>query len=248
MPFHPQPLFFVALGLVAGTLAPLPGVSAPLFAALGIAALLSMGAIARPGRVPLAALVVAAAAAGAALATEARDSYVRDAPPAIIADVSGPVVLEGRVVSDARRVDDEMRVDIDAARVLANGVRREYRGLVRVFVRNLSDPLPGPARPIIKTCSEEPSTCNGSYSSSISSMTVASSLWIVTSKSSSASRDDRYQPSNPERSLDRGTDFTHRPNFAGRDREIGRTGRGRPRMPYTGRGLRDRRSLAPRDP
>lgn len=150
MPFHPQPLFFVALGLVAGTLAPLPGVSFPLFAALGIAALLSIAAIARPDRVPLAALIVAAGAAGAALSTDARAGYRREAPPAAIADVSGPVVLEGTAVSDPRFVDDEMRFDIEATRVLANRASYEYRGRVRVFVRNLSDPLRGPARPLAK--------------------------------------------------------------------------------------------------
>ena len=150
MPFHPQPLFFVAMGLVAGTLAPLPAASLPLFAALGIAALLSIGAIARPGLVPLTALIVAATAAGAALATDARANYLQDAPPAVIAEVSGPVILEGRVISDPRLVDDELRVDIEAVRVIVSGKSREYRGRVRVLVRNLSDPPPAPPRQIVK--------------------------------------------------------------------------------------------------
>lgn len=150
MPFHPQPLFFVAMGLVAGTLAPLPEGSLSLFAALGIAALLSILAIARPDLVPLAALMVSATAAGAALSAGERADYLERALPATIDEVSGPLVLEGRAVSDARFVDDSMRVDVEAVRVIANRASREYRGRVRVFVRRLSESPPGPALRVVK--------------------------------------------------------------------------------------------------
>ena len=145
MPFHPQPLFFVAFGLVAGTLVPLFDVPRSLFVALGLGALLSLWAIIRPGCVPLTALIAAAAAAGAGFAADARSTYQEAVLPTVAARAEGPVVLQGRVISDPRLVDEEMRVDIDAASVMANGASHEYRGRVRVFIRNISPDAPGAA-------------------------------------------------------------------------------------------------------
>ena len=143
MAFHPQPLFFLVLGLVGGTLVPSSEVSLSLIASLGLAAFLSIAAIVRPGRIPLTALIVATAAAGAALATGARLSYQKNTLPAAIGDVVGPVVLEGRVASDPRIVDDEMRFEVDATRVVTEGVNRGYRGRVRVFLRSQAEkPFP----------------------------------------------------------------------------------------------------------
>ena len=150
MPFHPQPLLFVALGLVAGTLVPLPEVSPPLLVALALAAALAIAAILRPGRVPLAALIAAATASGATLAADARSAYREDALPALLNEVSGAVILEARAVADSSVVDDEMRVDVEAIRVIVLGGSREYRGRVRVFVRNLSPGPGGAARQVVK--------------------------------------------------------------------------------------------------
>ncbi len=136
MPFHPQPLFFLVLGLVAGTLVPSSEVSLPVIAALGLAALLAIGAILRPDLVPLTALIVATGAAGAALATGARATHQQHSLPAAISVVVGPVVLQGQVTSDPRIVGDEMRFDVDATQIVAEGTDRAYRGRVRVFVRS----------------------------------------------------------------------------------------------------------------
>ncbi len=143
MAFHPQPLFFLVLGLVAGTLVPSPEMSLPLNAALGLAACLSIAAIVRPGLVPLTALVVATGAAGAALATGARATYQEHSLPAVISDFAGPVILQGRVTSDPRIVEDEMRFDVDASGLVAEGAGRAYRGRVRVFLRSAAqNPFP----------------------------------------------------------------------------------------------------------
>ncbi len=150
MPFHSQPLLFVALGLVAGTIVPLPEVSPPLLVALFLAAALAVTAVLRPERVPLAALVAAGTAAGAVLAADARGAYRAEALPSLLGEVSGAVVLEGRAIDDSRVVDDEMRVDVEAVRVIAYGRSREYSGRVRVFVRNLSPDPGGAARPVLK--------------------------------------------------------------------------------------------------
>lgn len=150
MPFHPQPLLFVALGLVAGTLTPLPELSTGPLVALSLAAALSMAAILRPGQVPLAALIAAGTAAGAALAADARSAYREDALPALIDEGSGAVLLEARVVTDSSLVDDEMRVDVEASRVVVGGRSREYRGRVRVFVRNVFADPGSTARRIVK--------------------------------------------------------------------------------------------------
>ena len=140
MPFHPQPLFFLVLGLIAGTLVPSPGLEWPLLMALGLAALLGTAAIVFPSRVPLSALIVAAAAAGSALATAAQASYARDSLPLVIASVKGPVVLEGHLAADPRIIDDEMRLDVASDQMTVEGVEHVYRGRVRVFVRSQSVP------------------------------------------------------------------------------------------------------------
>ena len=136
MAFHPQPLFFLAVGLVAGTLAPWPEVSPPLVAALALAVFVSTAAIALPDRVPLSALIVAAAAAGAALSTGAHAAYGARALPRDLDQIEEPVILEGRVATDPRIIDDEVRFEADAARVIARGVARAYRGRIRVFLRS----------------------------------------------------------------------------------------------------------------
>jgi competence protein ComEC len=146
MPFHPQPLFFVAIGLVAGTLVPAPPASLALFFALGLAALLSIEAIVRPKEAPLAALIAASAAAGAVLAGEARADYARWTPGGLIVDTTGPVVLEGRVSAAPSLVDQELRVDVVASSLTVAGRARDYRGHVRIFVRNLTDPPPSEGR------------------------------------------------------------------------------------------------------
>lgn len=136
MPLHPQPLFFLALGLAAGTLVPLHGISTSLFIALGLASLIATTATLRPQLVPLAALIVASAAAGAALAADARAVYSAGALPSLAGLDSDPIVLEGLMISDPAFVDDEMRFEVQAARVVARGLTTEYRGRVRVFVRS----------------------------------------------------------------------------------------------------------------
>ncbi len=145
MAFHPQPLFFLAAGLVAGTLVPLNDSSWSLFVALGLGGVLSMGAIIRPGRVSLAALIAASAAAGAGLAADARRAYREDALPAFADSAGGPVLLQGRVISDPLVVDDEMRVDMHAAAVVASQKTHAYGGRVRIFVRSLLPDSPGAA-------------------------------------------------------------------------------------------------------
>lgn len=140
----------MALGLVAGTLVPLPGVSPPLLMALSLAAALAVTAVVRPKRVPLGALIAAAAAAGAVLAADARSAYREEALPPLLTEVSGAVILEARAVADSRAVDDEMRVDVAAVRVIAHGRSRDYRGRVRVFVRNLSPDPGGTSRQVVK--------------------------------------------------------------------------------------------------
>lgn len=142
MPFHPQPLFFLVLGLVAGTLVPSPRIDTPLVVALGLAALLATLAVLRPSRVPLTALIVAASAAGCALATTASIVYAAHALPDPIANVTGPVVLEGRLATDPRIVDAEMRFDVLSDRITAEGVEHPYPGRIRVFVRSqAADPF-----------------------------------------------------------------------------------------------------------
>ena len=136
MPFHPQPLFFLVLGLVAGTLVPSPRVETPLVVALGLAALLAALAALRPARVPLIGLIVAASAAGCALATAASIAYSAHVLPESIAQVSGAVVLEGRLATDPRIVDAEMRFDVSSDRITAEQVEHAYRGRIRVFVRS----------------------------------------------------------------------------------------------------------------
>lgn len=138
MSFHPHPLLFPAFGLILGTLAPLPEASPFLFGGLALGALIAVLAIAHPARVPLGALIVAAAAAGAALSTGARAAYGMRALPGEIRDFEEPVVLEGRVASDPRIVDDEKRLEIDASSIVSRGVSLPYRGRVRLF-------LPSPA-------------------------------------------------------------------------------------------------------
>jgi competence protein ComEC len=141
MAFHPQPLFFLVVGLVAGTLVPLSGARASLALtlALALAGFLCAVAIARPRAVPLNALMIAAAAAGAALSAEARMGYERRALPREISDVSGAVILEGRLASDPRVVDNEMRFEVDATQIVANGVAHAYAGRIRLFVRSQAE-------------------------------------------------------------------------------------------------------------
>lgn len=135
--FHPQPLFFLVLGLIAGTLVPLDGTSGALCLALGLAGLLAGLAIVVPRRVPLVALIAACVAAGAALAAGDRATYQAHALPDAAARVEGPVIVEGIVASDPRIADEEMRVDINATALIAEGVTHAYRGRIRLFVRNL---------------------------------------------------------------------------------------------------------------
>lgn len=135
MGFHKQPLFFLVLGLGAGTLAPLWKVSAPLLIALALAGFLCLAAIARPAVVPLFALVVAAAAAGAAMGAITRAEYEQRAIPESLRHAAGPVLLEGIVRSDPRLVDDEIRFDLRATRVIVEGRPLDYEGRLRVFVR-----------------------------------------------------------------------------------------------------------------
>jgi len=139
MPFHPQPLFFVAIGLVAGTLSSQALPSSALFIALGLASFIAIAAIVRPRAVPLAALIAAAAAAGASLASEAQCAYRDRTPGSLVDGQSGAVVLEGRLTNDPRWVDDEMRVDLEASSVIVGGSSRDYHGRVRIFVRSQPD-------------------------------------------------------------------------------------------------------------
>ncbi len=139
MGFHPQPLFFLVLGLVAGTLVPLSEVSPCVIMALGLAAFLATFAIARPAVVPLSALIVAAAAAGAGLAAGTRATYQSHALPEVLRDVAGSVVILGRVSSLPRIVDDEMRFELETTGIVAEGKAIDYQGRVRVFVRGSID-------------------------------------------------------------------------------------------------------------
>lgn len=139
MAFHPQPLFFLVVGLVTGTLIPLAEAKTSLALALALAGFLCAVAIARPRAVSLNALMIAAAAAGAALSAEARMGYERRALPREISDVSGAVILEGRLASDPRVVDNEMRFEVDATQIVANGVAHAYVGRIRLFVRSQAE-------------------------------------------------------------------------------------------------------------
>ncbi|MBK5257476.1 MAG: ComEC/Rec2 family competence protein [Vicinamibacteria bacterium] len=139
MAFHPQPLFFLVLGLVAGTLAPLAEVSAAVFVALGLAAFLSIAAVARPALVPLSALIVAAFGAGSGLAAGARVNYERQALPQALRNITESVVVEGRVVSDSRLVNDQIRFEVESRRIVAQGREIDYQGRIRVFVRRSED-------------------------------------------------------------------------------------------------------------
>lgn len=139
MAFHPQPLFFLLAGLVAGTLVPLSGGGPGLALALVLAVLLCLVAIALPRLVPLSALIAAAGAAGAGLSAEARLAYERLALPREVSEVKGAVILEGRLASDPRVVDDEMRFEIDATKVVAAGIEHVYAGRVRLFVRSQAE-------------------------------------------------------------------------------------------------------------
>lgn len=136
MAFHPQPLFFLAVGLVAGTLAPCPEASPALFAALLLALFLAMAAIVVPGQVKLSALLIASAAAGAALSSAERAAYLERALPIDLAQIEAPVILGGRLSGDPRIVDGEARFEVDAVRVTAKGVTRAWAGRVRVFLRS----------------------------------------------------------------------------------------------------------------
>ncbi|MEO8502066.1 MAG: ComEC/Rec2 family competence protein, partial [Vicinamibacteria bacterium] len=150
MPFHPQPLLFLALGLAVGTLVPCSDMSSLLGLALGLAALLAVVAILRPGVVPLTALMVAAGASGAALGAGARDSYLREALPGFLGGFDGAVILEGRVAGDPQLVDGEMRFEAEASRVIAMGVAHEYHGRVRVFVRSQTASPPPSSRDLAR--------------------------------------------------------------------------------------------------
>jgi competence protein ComEC len=135
MPFHRQPLFFLVVGLVAGTLAPAD--QRFTFLALALAAFISIVAIGRPGSVPLAGLVFAATAAGSGLATGARDAYDRRQLPDALSETAGPVLLEGVVATEPSIVDGELRLEVRATRIQAQGVEHRYTGRIRVFVRGL---------------------------------------------------------------------------------------------------------------
>jgi len=139
MAFHPQPLFFLVVGLVAGTLVPLSEAGPSLALALALAGFLCVVAIARPRSVPLSALIVATAAAGAGLSAEARRTYERLALPREVSSVTSAVILEGRLASDPRVVDNEMRFEVDATRVVANGIEHAYAGRIRLFVRSQTE-------------------------------------------------------------------------------------------------------------
>lgn len=143
MPFHPQPLFFLALGLAAGTLAPFDGTSPALLVALLLSTFVATAATLRPRLVPLVGLMLAAASAGAALAADERAAYSRHALPTIGGLDTGPIVIEGRVVSDPVAVDDEKRFEVQAARLVVGGVVAQYLGRVRMFVRG------PPATPVV---------------------------------------------------------------------------------------------------
>jgi competence protein ComEC len=135
MPFHRQPLFFLVAGLVAGTLAPADQRFASL--ALALAAFIAMVAIGRPGSVSLSGLIVAAAAAGSGLATDARNAYDRHRLPDALSETAGPVLLDGVVAAEPSVVDGELRLEVSAARIQAHSVEHHYAGRVRVFVRGL---------------------------------------------------------------------------------------------------------------
>lgn len=144
MRFHPQPLFFLVLGLIGGTLAPVFEVSGPVIAALALAAFVSVLAIARPDLVRLSALVVASAGVGLALASNARAAYDDRALPEAIRSVTGAVLLEGKIVSDPRPVDGEIRFEVDSRRIVAEGTRIDYHGRIRVFLRGSETQTEGP--------------------------------------------------------------------------------------------------------
>jgi competence protein ComEC len=135
MPFHRQPLSFLVTGLVLGTLAPLDERFSAL--ALALAAFVSIVAIVSPRSVPLGGLVVAASAAGSALAADARDTYDRRRLPEALNEIAAPVLLEGVVAREPNIVDGEMRLEVDATLITAQGVEHRYNGRVRIFVRGL---------------------------------------------------------------------------------------------------------------
>jgi len=143
MRFHPQPLFFVVLGLIVGTLPPVFA-SPFLLAGLALGALLGVLAIARPSRVPLAAIIAAAAAAGGGLAGAERTGYEHAALPEKLRAVAGAVILEGTVARAPRTVDGEIRFDLDASRIVIEGEAVPYGGRIRIFVRNAAEQVPAP--------------------------------------------------------------------------------------------------------
>ena len=135
MSFHPHPLIFVLLGMILGSIVPEGGTAPALAGALALAALISTIAMARPCRVGAGALLWAATAAGASLATTARIDYRTHSLSGPVDLNSGPVVLDGRIATDPRIVDDEMRLEVDAASISVRGVGSPYSGRVRLFVR-----------------------------------------------------------------------------------------------------------------
>lgn len=135
MPFHPHPLFLVLLGLAAGTLVPPARNDGPLLAALGLAAALAVSAIARPGRTSVPALIVAAAAAGAALAGTTAGTYGARGLPDAIADFEGPIEVDGLVGDEPRIVEGDLRFTLEASSLVVGGRPEAYSGRFRVVVR-----------------------------------------------------------------------------------------------------------------
>jgi competence protein ComEC len=145
MSFHPQPLFFLVLGLVAGTLVPASEVSGYHAVSLGLGLGIGLIAVVRPGRVSLTALIVAAGAAGTALAAGERSAYEQRLLPQALGEIEGSVLLEGLVAEDPAILEGEMRFDLQATRIVSEGSGHDYVGRIRVFVRS------GTAAPFART-------------------------------------------------------------------------------------------------
>lgn len=139
MRFHPHPLFIVLLGLAGGSLAPPPLGSPGLSIALSLSAALALLAVARPRVVPIAALMVAAAGAGATLAASARETHRVHALPDLVADFEGPVEVEGRVAGEPRLVDGDLRFDLATSSLALARQTIPWTGRLRVVVRAPAD-------------------------------------------------------------------------------------------------------------
>ncbi len=135
MRFHPHPLFIVLLGLAAGSLAPPALGTTGLKVALALSAALALLASVRPRGIPVAALVTAAAGAGAILSASARMAHEARALPDAVAEFESPIQVEGRVIAEPRLVDGDLRFDLATSR-LTFGLREvAWTGRLRVVVR-----------------------------------------------------------------------------------------------------------------